>query len=43
VIEDFASQEECAGLRERAEEIIQEFDPKTLPVFSTKDQASVFR
>eukprot|EP00242_Pyramimonas_sp_CCMP2087_P016832 CAMPEP_0198212248 /NCGR_PEP_ID=MMETSP1445-20131203/25607_1 /TAXON_ID=36898 /ORGANISM="Pyramimonas sp., Strain CCMP2087" /LENGTH=296 /DNA_ID=CAMNT_0043886657 /DNA_START=350 /DNA_END=1240 /DNA_ORIENTATION=+ len=40
VIEDFASQEECAGLRKRAEEIIQEFDPTTLPIFSTKDQGA---
>eukprot|EP00976_Prorocentrum_cordatum_P091263 1188454-Prorocentrum_minimum.AAC.1 len=41
VIEDFATKEECKELRERAEEIIDEFDPKTVSIFSTTDQVSV--
>ena len=41
MIEDFATKEECKELRERAEEIIDEFDPKTVSIFSTTDQVSV--
>mmetsp|Transcript_29697 Transcript_29697/g.64845 ORF Transcript_29697/g.64845 Transcript_29697/m.64845 type:complete len:389 (-) Transcript_29697:234-1400(-) len=40
VIEDFATKEECSQLRERAEEIIDDFDPKTVSIFSTTDQES---
>ena len=41
MIEDFASKAECSELRERAEQIIDDFDPKTVSIFSTKDQVSV--
>jgi hypothetical protein len=38
VLEDFASAEQCAELRRRAERIVNDFDPDSYSVFSTTDQ-----
>jgi len=40
VIEGYASSEECERLRERAGHIVSEFDPATVSIFSTTDQAN---
>jgi phytanoyl-CoA hydroxylase len=39
VLEDFASEEECDQLRQRAEELVHEFDPaEVVSIFSTREQ-----
>jgi phytanoyl-CoA hydroxylase len=39
VLEDFASEEECDQLRQRAEELVHEFDPaEVVSIFSTRKQ-----
>jgi len=39
VLEDFASEEECDRLRQRAEELVHEFDPaEVVSIFSTREQ-----
>jgi phytanoyl-CoA hydroxylase len=42
VLEGFASDAECDQLRERAEELVQEFDPReVVSIFSTHEQSRV--
>jgi len=41
VIEGFASPEECKGLMQRMEELLEEFDPSDSSVFSSKNQAEL--
>src|ERR1700693_1701796 len=38
LIPDFKSREEIAGLRARAEEIVEAFDPATISIFSARDE-----
>lgn len=39
LIEDFASREECERLRQRAEELVSDFDPQgVVSIFSTREQ-----
>jgi hypothetical protein len=40
LIEDFVSLAECERLKERAEQLVEEFEPKDVSVFSTKNQVS---
>jgi phytanoyl-CoA hydroxylase len=40
VIPDFKSRDEIAELRGRAEEIVEAFDPKTVSIFSARDERS---
>ena len=37
-LEDFATKEEVLELRERAETLVQGFNPETISIFSTKEQ-----
>ena len=37
-IADFASADECASLRERAEAIVDAFEPETISIFSTGEK-----
>lgn len=40
VIEDFAAREDCEQLKQRAEQLVAEFDPQgVISIFSTKDQS----
>src|SRR6185503_10045863 len=40
VLEGFASESECDGLRARAEQLVQEFDPsEVVSIFSTHEQS----
>jgi phytanoyl-CoA hydroxylase len=41
VIEGFVSDEECEELRERAEELVQGFDPREVSIFTTHEQSRV--
>lgn len=41
-IEAFASLEECAALKKRAEEIVEDFDPQTFTVFNTTGEQSQY-
>jgi len=39
IIEHFASREECAQLKQRAEELVRDFDPRgVISIFSTREQ-----
>eukprot|EP00243_Klebsormidium_subtile_P004073 TRINITY_DN17848_c0_g1_i1.p1 TRINITY_DN17848_c0_g1~~TRINITY_DN17848_c0_g1_i1.p1 ORF type:complete len:290 (-),score=42.38 TRINITY_DN17848_c0_g1_i1:330-1199(-) len=38
LLEDFVSLEECERLKQRAEELVADFDPKDISIFSTKNQ-----
>jgi hypothetical protein len=38
VLENFASEEECKAMIQRMKELVDDFDPKTIAVFSTKNQ-----
>ncbi|PNW72371.1 hypothetical protein CHLRE_16g673281v5 [Chlamydomonas reinhardtii] len=40
VLEKFASPEECAALQKRMDQLLQDFDPQTVSIFSTKNQAA---
>ena len=42
MIEGFASPEDVKELRQRAEELVESFNPDEVTVFSTKAQASAF-
>lgn len=42
MIEEFASPEEVKELRQRAEELVEAFNPEEVSVFSTKAQANAF-
>ncbi len=41
VLNDFASPEELTALKQRAEAIVQDFDPSTVSIFSTRKQVAV--
>jgi len=42
VVENFASREECEALKQRAEEMVAEFDPQgVISIFSTKEQTRI--
>lgn len=41
-IENFATPEQCAALKKRAEEIVEDFDPKTFTVFNTTGEQSQY-
>lgn len=38
VIPDYANAEECATLKKRMDELLRDFDPKTISIFSTTNQ-----
>ncbi|KAG2447298.1 hypothetical protein HYH02_007628 [Chlamydomonas schloesseri] len=40
VLEKFASPEECAALKKRMDQLLHDFDPQTISIFSTKNQAA---
>ncbi|KAG2434181.1 hypothetical protein HXX76_007907 [Chlamydomonas incerta] len=40
VLEKFASPEECAALKTRMDQLLHDFDPQTISIFSTKNQAA---
>lgn len=40
MLEKFASPEECAALQKRMDQLLQDFDPQTVSIFSTKNQVS---
>lgn len=40
LLEDFVNLDECERLKQRAEELVADFDPKDISIFSTKNQVS---